>query len=164
MNSSTSSELSFSGEQPSLRRSHSTPSLCCGGSTAAECCGGTTAECAALCCCGPCSVVKLVVLAVYKLPRGICRRATRRLRRRRLAKKGALESGDFEKKLSKSGSSQFAVHPLQSYGDEEEEEEEEEEEDEAVIALENEMWSRFCSGGFWRSHSQAETASSSKMD
>ncbi|CAE6088278.1 unnamed protein product [Arabidopsis arenosa] len=145
--------MSLSGKQPSLRRSLSTPSLCGGGSTTAECCGGTTASCAALCLCAPCSVVNLVVLAVYKLPRGLCRRAIRRIRRRRLAKKECLESGE----LGKVGSSQFAVHPLESRDDEEEEEE-----DEAVIALEKEMWSRFYSGGFWRSLSQAETASSPK--
>lgn len=170
MNPSTSSSSSLSRKQPSLRRSLSTPSLCGGGSTTAECCGGTTASCAALCLCGPCSVVNLVVLAVYKVPRGLCRRAIRRMRRRRLAKKELLESGDCEKKLSKVGSSQFAVHPLESKDEDGlhktvstmglTEEEEEEEEDEAVIALENEMWNRFYSGGFWRSLSQAETASS----
>jgi len=142
-------------KQPSLRRSLSTPSLCGGGSTTAECCGGTTASCAALCLCGPCSVVNLVVLAVYKLPRGLCRRAIRRIRRKRLAKKEFVESG---REFGRGGSSQFAVHPLESR----DEEEEEEEEDEAVIALEKEMWSRFYSGGFWRSLSQAETASSPK--
>lgn len=131
----------------------------------AEFCGGTTAGCTALCCCGPCGVVKLVVLAVYKLPRGICRRTIRRLRRRRLAKKGALENGDFEKKLSKVGSSQFAVHPLESKDEDHIDQSLlEEEEDEAVIALEKEMWNRFYSGGFWRSLSQAETASSHKTD
>lgn len=162
MNPSTSS----SGKQLSLRRSLSTPSLCGGGATVAEFCGGTTAGCAALCCCGPCGVVKLVVLAVYQLPRGICRRAIRRLRRRRLAKKGALENGDLEKKLSKVGSSQFAVHPLESKDEDHIHQSllEEEEEDEAVIALEKEMWNRFYSGGFWRSLSQAETASSQETD
>ncbi|EOA22748.1 hypothetical protein CARUB_v10003460mg [Capsella rubella] len=152
MNPSTST----SRKQPGLRRSLSSPSLCGGGSTTAECCGGTTASCAAICLC-PCSVVNLVVLAVYKVPRGLCRRALRRMRRRRLAKKmESSESGDCEKKLGKVGSSQFAVHPL---GSKDEKEEEEEEDDEAVIALEKEMWNRFYSGGFWRSLSRAETAS-----
>ncbi|KAF8096475.1 hypothetical protein N665_0307s0006 [Sinapis alba] len=149
---------SLSGKQPSLRRSLSTPLLCCGGFTAAEFCGGTTAGCAALCCCAPCSVVSLVVFAVYKVPRGICRRAVGRMRRRRrIAKKDVLEH--CEKKLCKVGSSQFAVHPLESRDDGEldklvmdlSEEEDEEEEDDEVIALEKEMWNRFNSGGFWRS-------------
>ncbi|KAL0728533.1 hypothetical protein Bca4012_024626 [Brassica carinata] len=167
MNPSTSTD----GEkQPSLRRSPSTPSLCCGGSTAAEFCGGTTADFAALCCCGPCSVVSLVVLAVYRIPRGLCRRAIRRLRRRRLAKKEN-GGGCCEKKLSKVGSSKFAVHPVESKDDEEdldkvaiELKEEGEEEDEEAVALEKEMWNRFYSGGFWRSLSQAETASSPKAE
>ncbi|CAH8321731.1 unnamed protein product [Eruca vesicaria subsp. sativa] len=161
------SEPSLGGKkQPSLRRSLSTPSLCHGGSTAAEFCGGTTADFAALCCCGPCSVVSLVVLAVYKVPRGLCRRAIRCLRRRRLGKK---ENGDCERKLSKVGSSKFAVHPVESKDDEGLDKlamelndgGEEKEEDEEVVALEKEMWNRFYSGGFWRSLSQAETASSS---
>ncbi|XP_010491196.1 PREDICTED: uncharacterized protein LOC104768832 [Camelina sativa] len=152
---------SISRKQPStLRRSISTPSLCCGGSTTAECCGGTTASFAALCLCAPCSVVNLVVLAFYKVPRGICRRAIRRMRRRPSAKKEVLESGGDcdQKKLCKVGSSHFAVHPLESK-DDEDDGLVDEKEDEAVIALEKEMWNRFHSGGFWRSLSRAETAS-----
>ncbi|KAJ0266269.1 hypothetical protein HA466_0003020 [Hirschfeldia incana] len=160
----------LSGKQPSLRRSLSTPLLCCGGSTAAEFCGGTTAGLAALCCCAPCSVVSLVVFAVYKAPRGICRRAIRRMRRRRrrgIARNDVSDNGDCEKKL---GSSQFAVHPLESKDDGEFDKlalylsEEEEEEDDEVVALEKEMWNRFNSGGFWRSVSQAETTSSARID
>ncbi|CAN6866534.1 unnamed protein product [Brassica oleracea var. botrytis] len=158
------SESSLGGKQPSLRRSLSTPTLCGGGSTAAEFCGGTTAGCAALCCCAPCSVVSLVVFAVYKAPRRICRRAIRRVRRRRrrMSKKEVSEDGDCEKKLCKVGSSQFAVHPLGSKEDGDLDklamylsDDEEEEDDDEVIALEKEMWNRFKSGGFWR----AETAS-----
>ncbi|KAJ0233799.1 hypothetical protein HA466_0278240 [Hirschfeldia incana] len=166
MNPSTSN----GGKQPILRRRRiSTPSLCCEGSTAAEFCGGTTADFAALCCCGPCSVVSLVVLAVYKIPRGLFRR----MRRRRLAKKG---NGDrCEKRLSKVGSSKFAVHPVESRDDEEDLDKLEmelkkggevvkEEEDKEVVALEKEMWNRFYSGGFWRSLSQIETSSSPKAE
>ncbi|KAF8097202.1 hypothetical protein N665_0293s0050 [Sinapis alba] len=155
MNPSTSTEPSIIGKQSVLRG---------GSSTAAEFCGRTTADCAALCCCGPCSVVSLVVLAVYKIPRGLCRRVNRRVRRRRVAKKVVR---DGEKKLSKVGSSKFAVHPVESIDDEDldklamelKEEGEGEDEDEEVVALEKEMWNRFYGGGFWRSLSQAETAS-----
>ncbi|CAN6838552.1 unnamed protein product [Brassica oleracea] len=159
MNPSTSPEPSLGGKR---RRRLSTPSLCCGGSTAAEFCGGTTADFAALCCCGPCSVVSLVVLAVYKIPRGLFRRVRRR---RRLAKRG---NGDS--KLSKVGSSKFAVHPVESRDEEDldklamELKDGGEGEGEEVVALEKEMWSRFYSGGFWRSLSQVETASSPKTD
>ncbi|KAL1196937.1 hypothetical protein V5N11_024737 [Cardamine amara subsp. amara] len=162
MNPSTSSWSISRKQQPILHPSLSTPSLCGGRTTAAECCGGMTAGCAVLWCCGPCSVVNLVVLVVYKIPRGLCRR----VRRKRLERK----------ELIKVGSKQFAVHPLESkdeYGLDklasmidlmEDEEEEDEEEDEALIALEKEMWNRFDSGGFWRSLSQAETTPSSRSD
>ncbi|KAJ4911692.1 Uncharacterized protein Rs2_06313 [Raphanus sativus] len=155
MNPSTSTEPSLGEKQPSLRRSPSTPSLCCGGSTAAEFCGGTTADFAALCCCGPCSVVSLVVLAVYKIPRGLCRRMRRR--------------GNGDSKLSKVGSSKFAVHPSKEEDEDLDKlamelKEEGEEDDEEAVALEKEMWNRFYSGGFWRSLSQAETASSPKAE
>ncbi|CAH8312742.1 unnamed protein product [Eruca vesicaria subsp. sativa] len=157
---------SLTGKQPSLRRSLSMPPLCCGGSTPAEFCGGATASCAALCCCAPCSLVSLVVFAVYKVPRRICRhiiRRVRRRRRRRISKKEVLDNGDCDKKLSKVGSSQFAIHPLESKDDEDLDKLafylSEEDEDDEVVALEKEMWRRFNSGGFWRSVSQDETTS-----
>lgn len=159
MNPSSSSESSLGGKQPSLRRSLSTPPLCCRGSTAAEFCGGTTAGCAALCCCAPCSVVSLVVFAVYKAPRAICRRGIRRMRRRRgrRAKTDVLlDNGDCERRLCKVGSSQFAIHPLESRDDGELDKLAmylSEDEDDEVIALEKEMWNRFNGGGFWRSTS-----------
>ncbi|KAG2272253.1 hypothetical protein Bca52824_066808 [Brassica carinata] len=55
---------------PLLQRSLSSPSptATCGGSTPAEFCGGTTASCAAVCCCCPCGLVNLLVLAIYKVP------------------------------------------------------------------------------------------------
>ncbi|GAB2272601.1 hypothetical protein Dimus_007423 [Dionaea muscipula] len=56
----------------------------------AEVAGGTAAECAAVCCCCPCGIVDLLVLAVYKVPAGLCRKALRSRRRRRLIKKGSV--------------------------------------------------------------------------
>ncbi|KAF8655654.1 hypothetical protein HU200_060972 [Digitaria exilis] len=50
-----------------------------------EVAGGTAAECAAVCCCFPCAVVELVVLAAVRVPAALCRRALRALRRRRRA-------------------------------------------------------------------------------
>ncbi|KAJ7948119.1 Pollen preferential protein [Quillaja saponaria] len=52
-----------------------------------EMAGGTAAECAAICCCCPCTVMNLLVLAVYKVPAGLCRKAIRRKKRQRIAKK-----------------------------------------------------------------------------
>ncbi|KAK4380672.1 hypothetical protein RND71_002534 [Anisodus tanguticus] len=112
----------------------------------AEVAGGTAAECAAVCCCCPCGLVNLLVLAVYKLPAGLCRKALRRKRRRRLMKKGPLQPkrqcGCDESELSIGAS--FAVvdggSSLES--------------DEDVVALEKDMWSKFYGAGFWRSPSQ----------
>ncbi|GFQ07771.1 hypothetical protein PHJA_002921100, partial [Phtheirospermum japonicum] len=56
----------------------------------AEVAGGTAAECAAVCCCCPCGLVDLLVLAVYKLPAGLCPEGAEKKRPRRLVKMGLL--------------------------------------------------------------------------
>lgn len=111
----------------------------------AEVAGGTTAECAAVCCCCPCGLVNLLVLAVYKLPAGLCRKALRKKRRRRLMKKGLLvRSEDAELSIHPIGTTPLAVgdggNSLES--------------DKDVVALEKEMWNKFYGAGFWRSPSQ----------
>ncbi|XP_056856896.1 uncharacterized protein LOC130506288 [Raphanus sativus] len=178
---------------PLLQRSLSSPSpnATCGGSTPAEFCGGTTASCAAVWCCCPCGIVNLVVLAVYKVPRGICRRAIRSHRRKQLVKNGVLpplppSDGKGERMMQRVfQNSEFAIFPLDSTDVSEEEEddffdpkyfgrspavaaelttdEETDEEDEAVLALEKEMWNRFYGAGFWRSPSQRESVSSPRV-
>ncbi|GLT96337.1 hypothetical protein SLE2022_139650 [Rubroshorea leprosula] len=57
----------------------------------AEVCGGTVAECTAVCCCCPCGIVELLMLAIYKVPAGLCRRALRYKRQQRLLKKGTMQ-------------------------------------------------------------------------
>ncbi|KAF7823160.1 outer envelope protein 61-like [Senna tora] len=42
---------------------------------AGELAGGTAAECTAIVCCFPCTVMNIVVLAVYKVPAGLCKKA-----------------------------------------------------------------------------------------
>ncbi|KAL3532196.1 hypothetical protein ACH5RR_005717 [Cinchona calisaya] len=112
----------------------------------AEVVGGTTAECAAICCCCPCGLVNLLVLAVYKVPAGLCRKALRRKRRRKLMKKGLLPArkygcDDVELvQLHPLPGPLTAVNSLQS--------------DKDVVELEKEMWDKFYSAGFWRSASQ----------
>ncbi|XP_076881055.1 uncharacterized protein LOC143529065 [Bidens hawaiensis] len=109
-----------------------------GGRRFAEVAGGTTAECAAVICCFPCTVVNIIVLAVYKVPAGLCRKALRKRRRRRM-----LIGGD----VSVDGT-EFAIHPAELLAvkaltvDEE------------FVELENEMWETFYGTGFWRSLSQ----------
>lgn len=114
----------------------------------AEVAGGTTADCAAVCCCGPCAVVNLVVLAVYKVPAGLCRKALRRKRLRRLMKEGGLpprscgcDEEFFE--LHHISSHVSMVSALNSLP-----------EDTEVVELEKEMWDKFYGAGFWRSPSQ----------
>ncbi|EOA29516.1 hypothetical protein CARUB_v10014493mg [Capsella rubella] len=178
--------------QPLLQRSLSSPSprATCGGSTPAEFCGGTTASCAAVWCCCPCGLVNLLVLAIYKVPKGICRRAIRSRRRKQLVKSGMLppllSAGKNERMQRVFQNSEFAIHPLDSEDvseDEDddnfldlkyigkpvtavfatEEEEETGEDDAAVLALEKEMWNRFYGAGFWRSPSQRESVSSPRV-
>ncbi|KFK38537.1 hypothetical protein AALP_AA3G126800 [Arabis alpina] len=174
--------------QPLLQRSLSTPSprATCGGSTPAEFCGGTTASCAAVWCCCPCGLVNLLVLAIYKVPKGICRRALRNRRRKHLVKNGMLPplpiDGKTERIQRVFQNSEFAIHPLDSndVSDDDDdddfldlkyigksttaakEEEIGDDDDAAVLALEKEMWNRFYGAGFWRSPSQRESISSPK--
>ncbi|XP_059669578.1 uncharacterized protein LOC132314774 [Cornus florida] len=150
---------------PSLNRRHpllaskSTSSNCSGGGNVrfAEVVGGTTADCAAVCCCCPCGIVNLLVLAVYRLPAGIYRKALRKSRRRRLKKKGLLPpktshcNCEFD-------DAEFQIHPIsvdlsQALTDMPEKSLES---DKDVLELEKEMWDRFYSTGFWRSPSQRE--------
>lgn len=165
---------------PLLQRSLSSPSptATCGGSTPAEFCGGTTASCAAVCCCCPCGLVNLLVLAVYKVPRGICRRALRIRRRKHLVKNRILPPLPANGRVFQN--SEFAIHPVDSNDVSDEDDDdfldlkyfgksaaaglttdyETDEDDEAVLALEKEMWNRFYGAGFWRSPSQRESVSS----
>ncbi|CAI9097547.1 OLC1v1034004C1 [Oldenlandia corymbosa var. corymbosa] len=130
-----------------------------GGSRVGELVGGTAAECAAVCCCCPCGLVNLLVLAVYKVPAGLCRKALRRKRRRRMIKKGLLPPrkcgcGDVElyqlhplsgpMTTTSATMMAAAVNSLSI------------ESDDDVVELEKEMWDKFYSAGFWRSPSQRE--------
>ncbi|KAL3825673.1 hypothetical protein ACJIZ3_021702 [Penstemon smallii] len=120
----------------------------------AEVAGGTTAECAAVCCCCPCGLINILVLAVYKVPAGLCRKALRKKRRRRLTKKGLLPPrkcgcDDVEFQIHPMGGPMGMVNGLEmgpmGPGDVD---------DKEVIELEKEMWDKFYGTGFWRSSSQ----------
>lgn len=125
-----------------------------------EVAGGTTADLAAVCCCCPCVLVNLVVLAVYKVPKGVARKALGSKRRRRLLRKAGrkpesqVSSSDDDSELqiyhiassaasAVSGSlvsSNLVSSTLES--------------DKDVVELEKEMWEKFYGAGFWRSYSQ----------
>ncbi|RDX67242.1 hypothetical protein CR513_53908, partial [Mucuna pruriens] len=116
-----------------------------------EAAGGAAAECAAVCCCFPCAVLNLVVLAVYKVPKGLARKAADK-RRRRLPKK----NDDVLLHPNRSSSAvanevtvgSTRVEELFSQGLENDKPEED--------RLEKEMWARFAGTGFWRSDSQRQ--------
>ncbi|XP_057473489.1 uncharacterized protein LOC130761909 [Actinidia eriantha] len=117
-----------------------------------EVAGGTAAECAAICCCCPCALVNLVVLAVYKVPTGLCRKAWRKKNRRRMMKqkKALLQQQQQSDSSSKVGLN-YKPEIEGSDGD-----------DSAgdaptpEVDFEADMWDRFYGTGFWRSPSQRE--------
>ena len=139
--------------------STSTSSSSSRSSRLAEVVGSTAAECTAICCCCPCSVVNLVYMAVYKVPSGLCRRVMRKKKRQQLIKKGLLPP---QRRQCTCGcdETEIQIHPAAMNGLNDMDKKEEEEEDESkseVMKLEKEMWERFCSTGFWRSPSHMES-------
>ncbi|KAL1821193.1 hypothetical protein ACET3Z_016062 [Daucus carota] len=121
-----------------------------------EVAGGTTAEIAAIACCAPFSIADLLVLAVYKVPTGLCRKALREKRQRRLMRKGSLlvplrghdhtcDCGhcyDMDAEFQ-TGDPVIMAEAMENDGD--------------MKQLEKEMWEQFYGTGFWRSHSRAVT-------
>ncbi|KAK4783404.1 hypothetical protein SAY86_007778 [Trapa natans] len=111
-----------------------------------EVAGGATAECVAVCCCCPCVVADLLVLAVYRLPAGLCRRALRKRRQRRMSKQikgGGRCSCRCEENEARTRSMVRAEELLESKMKMEWSREMEE--------LEAEMLKNFYNSGFWRS-------------
>ncbi|KAK8672094.1 hypothetical protein V6N13_110468 [Hibiscus sabdariffa] len=115
-----------------------------------EVCGGTTAEVAAVCCCFPCGMANLVVLAIYKVPAGLCRKALRQKRLRKLQKKRMLEPKNHGAHFQVNDPDSLILDDYFQNGDCSEETEK------AVLELENEMWQKFYGTGFFRIPSQNE--------
>nr|XP_011461807.1 PREDICTED: uncharacterized protein LOC105350703 [Fragaria vesca subsp. vesca] len=121
-----------------------------------EVAGGAAAECAAVCCCCPCSMMNLLILAVYKVPRGLCRKAwamTKTKSNKQSCKKGSLlprptglGNGDLRKTVS--GGEDDDLMMKKNKEDDAESED---------AAFEKEMWDRFYGAGFWRSSTSAST-------
>lgn len=139
--------------------------------------GGTAAECAAVCCCCPCSLVNLVILAVYKVPARLCKKAWKRRRLLKTKKKAfIMHNSDRESSMvhgvdngpSKLGlvaevkklslDDQYDRHNqlMMNGGDDKKRDGGDGTE---AVDWEKEMWDRFGSGGFWRSRSQRDTSS-----
>ncbi|CAK8544179.1 unnamed protein product [Lathyrus sativus] len=132
--------------------------------------GSTAAECLAVCCCCPCSLANIFLLAVYKLPAGLYRRLLRKRRRRRIMKAGMSQP----KRLNcccgccDDVNGVPRIYPMcindasdikrlydGSFEDNN---------DESAMALEKEMWERFYSAGFWRSSSRREMEAESRTE
>lgn len=111
-----------------------------------EVAGGTAAECAAVCCCCPCTVVHLIVLAVYTLPTGLLKKALRKSKRKRGKKRKNKISCSSEKKNQWTTIAQNVETTTSD----------ESERGEDTLELDSEMWDRFHGAGFWRSSSQRE--------
>ncbi|KAM3288397.1 hypothetical protein P3S67_021827 [Capsicum chacoense] len=151
------SSLSLDKRQPLLSSQDSSPSSHGGGSSGrvvrkarlAEVAGGTTAECAAVACCCPCGIANLLVLAVYKVPAGLCKKAIRKNRQNRLMKKGLLpKNGHCSCDEMELRAYQIS-NPIAVVGDDENLAS-----DKDAAELEKEMWDKFYGAGFWRSPSQ----------
>lgn len=144
----------------------------------AELAGGKTAECAAICCCCPCGLIGLIILAVVRLPAGLCHRALRkRILLWRSKKRAKLVSPTSEwnsGSSSGSGSDKESGGSSNKIGSASDEELAEftglrgafvmvigdswpaRSPSAELVQLEKDVWSKFCNSGFWRSLSQRE--------
>lgn len=130
---------------------------------AGEVAGGAAAECTAVCCCCPCAILDLVVLAVYRVPAGLFRKALNR-RRRHIKKNGvsvkkngvSVNKNDvvlLQPQRSSSGAgNDFRIDSISLQERLEKDRSADEKSEE--VTLEKEMWARFAGTGFWRSDSQ----------
>lgn len=116
----------------------------------AEVAGGSAAECTAICCCCPWTVLNIVIFAVYRMPAGLCRKAiNRRKRHRKMKKKFLIQqrkaaSMDFTDGSVGPAMESFEAHKTTNDVADVED----------LKKLEEEMWGRFNQTGFWRSSSQ----------
>ncbi|XVF69300.1 hypothetical protein PTKIN_Ptkin11bG0070000 [Pterospermum kingtungense] len=136
---------------PVIRRQPDNPKTAKNGKKFGEVAGGTAAECAAVCCCCPCSVMELLVLALYKVPTGLFKKAWRRRKRKRLMKKkpgllsGTAEGGPTREEV------EAELDRMVGKG------EDEDNGCTGTVDIDKEMWDRFYGTGFWRSPSQRDT-------
>lgn len=143
---------SIARRQPLIPRQPAKP-----GDRFAEAAGATAAECAAICCCCPCGLLNLFVVAAVKFPAGLVRQAVRRRRKRRAIVGAARKKAGPKKVGAMDDDDDFSIHgghllvlasgedawPRTSPSPE-------------LSELEKEMRSLFHSAGFWRSPSQRE--------
>jgi hypothetical protein len=108
--------------------------------------------------------MNLLVLAVYKVPAGLCRKAWKQRKRHRLIKMKNQKHMTTGLLPHRPGSAvvgptcaELEAEMKRPIGVEDEDEDMGDGGTDAVD-LEKEMWDRFFAGGFWRSPSQRETS------
>ncbi|XP_011089214.1 uncharacterized protein LOC105170241 [Sesamum indicum] len=117
-----------------------------GGSRRGSRIGEAAGGCAAVCCCCPCAMMNILILAVYRLPRGLWRK---KKRKRLLRKKRKSSSEEMENQRKTNSSGGGGKEERESSTDDEELRGEND-----VVDWDNEMWGRFNGAGFWRSASR----------
>lgn len=115
-----------------------------------EVAGGTAGKCAAVCCCCPFALMNMLVLVVYKVPAGVCRKMWRKRKLRQRKKDALLQRTSPDPSLSVGEESDVEMIEKKGGGgggtgtgtgtD--------------AVDIESEMWARFDGAGFWRSSSQ----------
>ncbi|XP_057752081.1 uncharacterized protein LOC130970112 [Arachis stenosperma] len=115
---------------------------------ACEVAGGSAAECAAVVCCCPCAVINLAVLAIYRVPAGLVRKALHKKKRHRMLRDSKNDVVLLRHQRSSGLAPSFDSLPVSVEPRPVEEKE--------VWPMEKEMWARFAETGFWRSESQRQ--------
>ncbi|KAJ1390667.1 hypothetical protein SESBI_37264 [Sesbania bispinosa] len=125
------------------------------GSRVGEVIGGT----AAVCCCCPCGIANFLVLAIYKVPAGLCRQMLRKRRRQRMIKEGLFPPKRHNCSCGCCDDVNGPrIYPLCANDASDIKKLHSQEPDMEALALEKEMWDRFYSTGFWRSSSRRESS------
>ncbi|XP_054817277.1 uncharacterized protein LOC129316901 [Prosopis cineraria] len=124
-----------------------------GAREAGEVAGGTAAECTAIFCCLPCTVMNVVVLVVYKVPVGLCRKAIHTCKGRPQPR--PLKKKDGVLLNERSGPKCRPIYYVETTLEEHLASEAEKEKLNAEFReMDAQMWAPFHGTGFWRSHSQ----------
>lgn len=120
-----------------------------------EVAGGTAAECAAVCCCCPCALMHLLILALYRVPAGLCKKAMKKNRRRKLQRKKKKNLLD-ENQWTKTKGPDAVKYRDESDGEDDGDDDYHNVGVKESVDLDSEMWDRFYGAGFWRSYSRRE--------
>ncbi|KAL6976497.1 hypothetical protein U1Q18_025288 [Sarracenia purpurea var. burkii] len=124
-----------------------------------EVAGGTAAECAAIFCCCPCTVMNLLVLAVYKVPTGLCRKAWKKKKKRQKLKKKKVLLQQQHQQQQQQQSAKIGPPSMSDSSEIEKSDVDDAGSDRSTSTaddFESEMWDLFHGAGFWRSASQRE--------